>query len=75
MTRRISHQDLGSRFRNPTVRAGSRFQNLTVRAGSRFRNPTVRASSAGPLKRETILSDERTHAQTHTHIVIIYKIG
>jgi hypothetical protein len=50
-------------------------RNPTVRAGSRFRNPTVRAGSVGPLKRGTIPSDERTHARTHTHVVIIYKIG
>ncbi len=49
-TRRISHQDLGSRFRIPTVQAGSH-----------FRNPTVWANSANPLKHETIPSDGRTH--------------
>jgi hypothetical protein len=52
-TRRISHQDLGSCFRNPTVRAGSNFRNTTVWAGS-----------TGLLKRETVPSDARTHAHT-----------
>jgi hypothetical protein len=33
--------------------------------------PTVRAGFAGPLKRGTVASDARTHAQTHTHVVII----
>ncbi len=44
---------------------GSRFRNPTVRADSHFRNPIVRAGSAGPLKCETVVgrTDRRTDAQ------------
>jgi hypothetical protein len=54
-----------------SVRTGSRFCNPTVRASSQSRNSTVRAGSAVSIKTR---NRRQTHRQTHTHVVIIYRI-